>query len=180
MEVLTMKLTARFVRNSKKAFTLVELVVVIAILAVIAAIAIPAVIGITNSATESKVETDAASIDSAVKTFHSGIVNGTIYQSNLPSNVASVAGASFPSENSSNGERAAYANRHATVQQAMQYAGIWDRLSSSIIGKDFGYAGGSVVAAVDGEGHTITATANGSAINVLTTGTEKINAILSY
>lgn len=157
-----MKSTKKFARNSKKAFTLVELVVVIAVLAILAAIAIPTVIGIINSATKSRVDTDAASIDSAVKNFHTGIVNGVIYQENLPSSVTTVG--TFPAKNSGNGARSSYANTQATVQQAMQYAGIWDRLSSSLTGGDFGYADGSVVAAVDGDGNTLTATANGALI----------------
>ena len=175
-----MKPKAKLLRNSKKAFTLVELVVVIAVLAIIAAIAIPAVINIMNSATESRVETDAASIDSAVKTFHSGIVNGTVHQGNLPTSVTSVAGATFPPDNASNGARASYANNIATVQQAMQYAGIWDRLQSSLTGGDFGYSEGSVVAAVDGNGTALTQTANGAAITQITAGTVTLGTVLAH
>lgn len=174
-----MKAKEKVLRSSKKAFTLVELVVVIAILAVLAAIAIPAVIGIINSASQSSTETDAASVDSAVKTFHAGIVNGTIYQENLPSSVVSVAGASFPSDNDSNGTKASYANKSANVQQAMQYAGIWSRLSSKLSGGDFGYADGSVVARVDGNGNKLTATAGGTTIQQLT-ATSTLGDVLSH
>ena len=51
-------------KQSKKGFTLVELVVVIAILAILAAIAIPAVIGIINSATQFSGESEAATLNS--------------------------------------------------------------------------------------------------------------------
>ena len=63
-------------KQSKKGFTLVELVVVIAILAILAAIAIPAVIGIINSANESQTASDAATVDNACKTYFAGIVAG--------------------------------------------------------------------------------------------------------
>lgn len=153
-----MKSTKKIVKNSKKAFTLVELVVVIAVLAIVAAIAIPAVISIVNSATKSSVDTDAASIDSAVKTFHAGIVNGIIYQENLPASVTTVG--TFPTRNSGNGARSSYANTQATIQQAMQYEGIWDRLQSGInVGAggtpNFGYLDGSIVAAIDGDGNAL-------------------------
>ena len=65
-------------KQSKKGFTLVELVVVIAILAILAAIAIPAVIGIINSATQSSGESDAATLNSGCKTVYSGVKSGTI------------------------------------------------------------------------------------------------------
>ena len=52
-------------KQSKKGFTLVELVVVIAILAILAAIAIPAVIGIINSATQSGGASDASTLNNA-------------------------------------------------------------------------------------------------------------------
>ena len=68
-------------KQSKKGFTLVELVVVIAILAILAAIAIPAVIGIINSATTSAGESDASTLNSGCKTVYSGVKSGTITKS---------------------------------------------------------------------------------------------------
>ena len=65
-------------KQSKKGFTLVELVVVIAILAILAAIAIPAVIGIINSATKSAGESDASTLNNGCKTVYSGVKSGTI------------------------------------------------------------------------------------------------------
>ena len=65
-------------KQSKKGFTLVELVVVIAILAILAAIAIPAVIGIIKSATTSAGESDASTLNNACKTVYSGVKSGTI------------------------------------------------------------------------------------------------------
>ena len=65
-------------KQSKKGFTLVELVVVIAILAILAAIAIPAVIGIINSATTSAGESDASTLNNGCKTVYSGVKSGTI------------------------------------------------------------------------------------------------------
>lgn len=172
-----MKTAEKFIRNTKKAFTLVELVVVIAILAILAAIAIPAVIGIIGSASESQIENDAASIDSAVKTFHAGLTTGTITAKNIPHTVSAAAMA-FPLENASNGTRASFANEIANVRQAMQYAGIWESLKSAYGSKEFGYAEGSVVAAMDGDGNVISQTAGGTTITVLSTGSETLGVVL--
>ena len=68
-------------KQSKKGFTLVELVVVIAILAILAAVAIPAVIGIINSATTSAGASDASTLNNACKTVYSGVKSGTITNS---------------------------------------------------------------------------------------------------
>lgn len=163
-------------KKSKKGFTLVELVVVIAILAVLAAIAIPSVIGIISSASKSQVETDAASVDSAVKNFHAGIVGGTINASNLPSAVTTVG--TFPAANAANATRSTYANQTATLQQAMQYAGVWDKLKQGVTGGNFGYADGGVVAAVDGDGNVISSTATGSKITKITDPTTIIGKIM--
>ena len=65
-------------KQSKKGFTLVELVVVIAILAILAAIAIPAVIGIINSASKSAGASDASTMNNACKTVYSGVKSGSI------------------------------------------------------------------------------------------------------
>ena len=65
-------------KQSKKGFTLVELVVVIAILAILAAIAIPAVIGIINSASKSAGASDASTLNNACKTVYSGVKSGSI------------------------------------------------------------------------------------------------------
>ena len=77
-------------KQSKKGFTLVELVVVIAILAILAAIAIPAVIGIINSASESQGASDASTLNSACKTFYAGIQSGTINKASKDSSGAAV------------------------------------------------------------------------------------------
>lgn len=54
-------------KNSKKGFTLVELVVVIAILAILAAIAIPVVNSIINTASKNGALSNASTIELAVK-----------------------------------------------------------------------------------------------------------------
>lgn len=54
-------------KNSKKGFTLVELVVVIAILAILAAIAIPVVSTIINTSSKNAALTDAQTIELAIK-----------------------------------------------------------------------------------------------------------------
>jgi prepilin-type N-terminal cleavage/methylation domain-containing protein len=60
-------------KNSKKGFTLVELVIVIAVLAIIAAIAIPTVVNVINNANKSTDITNAQSIENAIKTAESEV-----------------------------------------------------------------------------------------------------------
>lgn len=64
-------------QNSKKGFTLVELVVVIAILAILAAIAIPVVNSIINTAAKNGAMSNAQSIELAVKEAQSYIASGS-------------------------------------------------------------------------------------------------------
>ncbi len=66
--------------RSKKAFTLVELVVVIAVLAILAAIAIPAVVSVINTANNAASETNASTLDKACKEFYNGVNAGNINQ----------------------------------------------------------------------------------------------------
>ena len=67
-EIKTMK------KNSKKGFTLVELVVVIAILAILAAIAIPVVSSTIESSQRSSAASNAQSVELALKEAHSMII----------------------------------------------------------------------------------------------------------
>ncbi|MEE1219623.1 MAG: prepilin-type N-terminal cleavage/methylation domain-containing protein [Ruminococcus sp.] len=62
------------VKNNKKGFTLVELVVVIAILAILAAIAIPVVTSVINSASKSTAASNASTIELAIKEAKADIV----------------------------------------------------------------------------------------------------------
>ena len=115
-------------KQSKKGFTLVELVVVIAILAILAAIAIPAVIGIINSASESQGASDASTLNSAVKTFYAGIQSGTINQASKDSSGddVTVAGsnANVPEKGASPSVRQDAAEA-ATVEDAAKYSGLY-------------------------------------------------------
>ena len=54
-------------KNSKKGFTLVELVIVVAVMAVLVAVAIPTVSSITGSAKDSVEKTNARTIESVIK-----------------------------------------------------------------------------------------------------------------
>lgn len=60
-------MTQSITKNSKKGFTLVELVVVIAILAILAAIAIPVVNSIINTASKNGALSNAETIELAIK-----------------------------------------------------------------------------------------------------------------
>lgn len=119
--------------GNKKGFTLVELVVVIAILAILAAIAIPAVIGIISSASESQSASDAATLDSACKTYFGGLVSGSIHSGNFtPVHSDDV----IPGPLASTANKKMMA-RSCTVAGAMEYSGIYDRLIDRTT--DFGY-----------------------------------------
>ena len=107
-------------KQSKKGFTLVELVVVIAILAILAAIAIPAVIGIINSATTSSGESDAATLNSGCKTVYSGVKSGTITNDDTDSAGTKITWAA--AKNASATDRTDAANK-VTIDQVQLYNG---------------------------------------------------------
>lgn len=106
-------------KNNKKGFTLVELVVVIAILAILAAIAIPAVISIVNNASDTSLETEAATIDLACKTYYSSVKSGILNETNYtPKDTTDV----MPPVAASLGKRLRMA-RQCTVGGALEYNG---------------------------------------------------------
>lgn len=107
-------------KQSKKGFTLVELVVVIAILAILAAIAIPAVIGIINSATQSAGASDASNLHNACKTVYSGVKSGTITTSDKDAAGSPCSWAAAP--NASSTDRTTKANA-VTIDQVQAYNG---------------------------------------------------------
>ena len=132
-------------KQSKKGFTLVELVVVIAILGILAAIAIPAVIGIINSANESQAKTDASSISAALKNYYAEIVAGTINKDNKGSSTDT----NLPDKNASTSAKKTGA-QNATVDGALNYYGLKDlsndeKLKDFVVDKD----SGTVYAVVD-------------------------------
>lgn len=109
-------------KQSKKGFTLVELVVVIAILAILAAIAIPAVVGIINNANESAGQSNAASVDNACKTYYAGVRSGSINtSSDLPGGAGKVSAAAAKGASDKVKLSAAKA---ATVADAQKYSGL--------------------------------------------------------
>lgn len=71
-------------QNSKKGFTLVELVVVIAILAILAAIAIPVVNSIINTASKNGAMSNAQTVELAIKECQAAISsrNDEVYNGN--------------------------------------------------------------------------------------------------
>ena len=106
-------------KQSKKGFTLVELVVVIAILGILAAIAIPAVIGIINSANESQLKTDAATVDAACKDYYAEVVAGTINSGTTTRSITDT----LPAAGAAPGARKTAALA-CTVNGALEYAGV--------------------------------------------------------
>lgn len=78
-------MTQSITKNSKKGFTLVELVVVIAILAILAAIAIPVVNSIINTAAKNGALSDAQTIELAIKNCQADIASKTtdVYDGNV-------------------------------------------------------------------------------------------------
>ena len=120
--------------QTKKGFTLVELVVVIAILAILAAIAIPSVIGIINSANESSAEANATAIDMACKDFYTGVASGDITDENR----GPVPAGKLP-HNSASFTQKIVAARSLTVKEALQYAGIFSQFPDDNRLSDFQY-----------------------------------------
>lgn len=118
-------------KQSKKGFTLVELVVVIAILAILAAIAIPAVIGIINSATTSAGESDASTLNNGCKTVYSGVKSGTITNEDKNNDGTAITWAA--AKGADNKTRTAAA-KAVTVAQVQKYNG------TSLSVADFYYA----------------------------------------
>ena len=108
-------------KQSKKGFTLVELVVVIAVLAVLAAIAIPSVISVLNEGSESAGQTNASMVNEACYNFYALIKTGSIdNQTKYPDgSLVSVAAAPNSSEKARTD-----AAKNATVADALKYSGI--------------------------------------------------------
>jgi|GEM_PF-729912 len=133
-------------KQSKKGFTLVELVVVIAILGILAAIAIPAVVGIINSANKSSGDSDAATLNNELSTYYAGIKTGSINKNDAGTGkkVTVTPDATELAKldaNSSNTARKAAAQK-CTVAGCLQYAGLYDSLNAKITGGDFVYEKG--------------------------------------
>ena len=118
-------------KQSKKGFTLVELVVVIAILAILAAVAIPAVIGIINSATSSAGASDASTLNNACKTVYSGVKSGTITNSDKDNAGNTITWAA--AKGASNTDRTTAAKK-VTLKDVQDYNG------TSLAYADFYYA----------------------------------------
>ncbi len=111
-------------KQSKKGFTLVELVVVIAILAILAAIAIPAVVNIINSANTASSQTNAANIDSACKNFYSGVVSGTVNAS-TDSDISGLPDADAPANKKKSSAK------EMDVEAALTWNGIIDQFKTA-------------------------------------------------
>ena len=121
-------------KQSKKGFTLVELVVVIAILAILAAVAIPSVIGIINSANDSAGSSNAASLDAACKDLYAGVVGGEINATDHGALATSL----LPAKGAANSAKVSTA-KTLTVQNAITYSGLTTTITSDKIG-DFRFS----------------------------------------
>lgn len=131
--------------SGKKGFTLVELVVVIAILAVLAAIAIPAVITIVNNASDTSLETEAASIDLCCKTYYEEIKLGVITANTYtPKNTSD----RLPAKSDSINARTRAA-RKCTVAGALDYNGMYADFAGRL--DEFAYDSGGNIIAVTGD-----------------------------
>lgn len=99
-------MTKAITKNSKKGFTLVELVIVIAILAILAAIAIPVVNSIINTASKNGAISNAETIELAIKECQADIAakNDEVYDGTTANTL--VASRNLPSA----------ANDHANIQ----------------------------------------------------------------
>jgi len=119
-------------KQSKKGFTLVELVVVIAILAILAAIAIPAVVGIIDNATKSAKESNASMLDAAAKKLYAGVSAGSINANSNNQELGGLSGSKatkLPPANATTSTKREYANK-LTVQDAILYDGLASKFTN--------------------------------------------------
>lgn len=100
---MTTAITKSEVKNSKKGFTLVELVVVIAILAILAAIAIPVVNSIINTASRNGALSNADTIELAIKECQADIAARNTEVYNGTSSYVDGAGVSQTCHNAATG-----------------------------------------------------------------------------
>ena len=110
-------------KQSKKGFTLVELVVVIAILAILAAIAIPAVVGIIDNAQTSAKNSNAAGLDGAAKKLYAGVTAGSIHSGTAASELGGLSASKLPAKTASTATMRKTANG-LTLQDAIDYGGL--------------------------------------------------------
>jgi prepilin-type N-terminal cleavage/methylation domain-containing protein len=120
-------------KQSKKGFTLVELVVVIAILGILAAIAIPAVVGIINNAQKSAKETNAAELSNAVKNLYAGVSSGQINADTPQDELNKLDPSGLPAKNATV-EACKTAANALTVQSAVDYGGLASKFDDTNIG----------------------------------------------
>ena len=66
-------------RNNKKGFTIVELVIVIAVIAILAGVLIPTFAGVTKKAKESAALQEARNLYTEYLAVNNGVVNETVY-----------------------------------------------------------------------------------------------------
>lgn len=119
-------------KQSKKGFTLVELVVVIAILGILAAIAIPAVVGIINNAQKSAKETNAAELSNSVKNLYAGVTAGQITTATPQDERNKLGTSKLPAPNATVADCKTKAN-NLNVQDAVDYGGLASKFDSSNI-----------------------------------------------
>ena len=131
-------------KQSKKGFTLVELVVVIAILAILAAIAIPAVVGIINNANESQAKSDASTIDNACKSYYAAIVAGSLHSSTPDKKTNDT----LPAANASATVKKSMA-KNCTVKGALEWNGTYSSLGGAKLADFFFDSNGNVYAKLD-------------------------------
>jgi prepilin-type N-terminal cleavage/methylation domain-containing protein len=137
------KMTKAIKNNSKKGFTLVELVVVIAILAILAAIAIPVVNSIINTASKNGALSDAQTIELAIKECQADIAarNDEVYDGRTMKNAA---GADVTINKASTGHANITLQQVAVVKgiedafkvvtyNGVDYAPYWDTVTDSCI-----------------------------------------------
>ena len=156
-------------KQSKKGFTLVELVVVIAILAILAAIAIPAVVGIIDNAQKSAKRSNASELDSAAKKLYSSVTAGSINQSSPNNELGGIAADKatlLPKTTDSTVTKRSYANA-LTLQNAIDYAGLATAFAKENV-SDYAFStkDGTVVYVDTSDTDTFGAIANGKCAKV--------------
>lgn len=121
------KMTKAITKNSKKGFTLVELVVVIAILAILAAIAIPVVSTIISTASKNAALTDSQTIELAIKEAQADFV------AKNPDTYPGIANSTKPLIQDVMDSKKIEAAFEAKVVKNKTYIPCWDKTAEKVV-----------------------------------------------
>lgn len=146
-------------KNSKKGFTLVELVVVIAILAILAAIAIPVVSSTITSSQRSSAKSNAQTIELAIKEADAAISakDDTVFNTTATGSTNKASGGKLTLKDIANAKAIDTAVAATYQIDSVNYSAYYDNDTQKVV-----FLGSKGGAFVDVEGKTYTTGTNGT------------------